>query len=371
MPHNDDEILERIQAGDDGLMSVLRQLVTQVMVPLPNNFTSLERTPWGGTRIVSEIKKYLNVGSPPQVVGESWEISAHPRLPSLFTFEYTQKKWIVSLPALEKLFPDLCVPCIVKLLNSGNDKIAHNLSVQVHPRADNVSESSQDRPKTEAWAILAAEPGAGIYLGIKAGVARAQFEETLRCHGDVTPYLNFVEVKAGDVFFIPSGTIHAIGAGVLLLEPQEISETTYRVYDFGRVDAHGKPRELHIEHALAATEWAGLRGEALVQSLRRFPHVISHEGTAQVELLLDESVFCLRRITLIPGADYVVRAHCGVVCNTVLQGDVAIQTNDHPRLQFVQGQSFIIPQAIQAYTIRSAAAMPVVVFELSAGAGNT
>ncbi len=369
-PNNDSEILARVQSGDRALMDALRHLVSHVMVPRPDNFTSPQRTPWGGTRIVSEIKQGLNVGAPIQVVGESWEISAHPSLPSLFSFECDNQLMTVTLPTLEKIFPDLQVPCLMKLLNSGSDKKTQNLSVQVHPRAGSVSLLSSEHPKTEAWVILAAEPGAGIYLGLKENVTRDQFEEALRHKGDVTAFLNYVEVKTGDVFFVPSGTIHAIGAGILLFEPQETSETTYRVYDFGRVDAHGRSRELHIERALAGTQWDGPRGEALIQSLRRYPQVLSHSGTAQVECLLDEDVFCLHRISLRRGENYVVDPHRRVTCDTVLQGNVIVQTKDSPQRMLSQGQSFIIPQAIQAYTLHGEGDIPSVIFEITAAVGN-
>lgn len=369
-PHNDSEIVSRVQAGDRALMDALTQLVSHIMVPRPDNFTSPERTPWGGTRIVSEIKRELHVGSPAQVVGESWEVSAHPSLPSLFEFECAQQPLTVSLPTLETIFPDLRVPCLVKLLNSGRNRTIHNLSVQVHPRAGSVSLSSSEHPKTEAWVILEAEPGAGIYLGLKVNVTRAQFEDMLRNGKNVTSLLNFVEVKAGDVFFIPSGTIHAIGAGVLLFEPQETSETTYRVYDFGRVDAQGKPRELHVERALAVTQWDGPRGEELIQTLRRYPKILKCSGAARVETLLDEEVFRLHRITLRRGEDYIVTSNRSVICGTVLQGNVTVQPHDQISQRLVQGQSFIIPQPIQAYTLRGDGDISAVVFEISAGTGN-
>ncbi|MBT7461479.1 MAG: class I mannose-6-phosphate isomerase, partial [Waddliaceae bacterium] len=208
-------------------------MVDHILAPRCDNFTPPERTPWGGTEIVESYKKHLGIKTE-DIVGESWELSGHPSFPNTFLCDDLQ----VSLTELENLFSDklygegiTSMPFLVKLLNSRK-----NLSVQVHPKdGDFVDKPS----KTEAWYILAAEEGAGIYLGLKEGVTKEEFEECMRSGEDVSVFLNFVEVHPGDVYFIPAGTLHAIGSGITLLEVQETSESTFRAYDWGRLQDDG------------------------------------------------------------------------------------------------------------------------------------
>lgn len=214
--------------------------------------------------------------------------------------------------------------------------LAANLSIQVHPhRGYDAAKPS----KTEAWIILDAELGAGIYLGLRDGVTRERFAHVLGAQnfseGDVSELLNFVPVQSGDVFFIPSGTIHAIGAGVVLLEPQETSETTFRVFDWYRQPA----RALHIADTLAVTRWDDPRGAAAVAQLRRTPQPAA-DGA---ELLVDAPEFQVRRWTAVGTDAIVVGGVCGLYI--VLQG--AVQTHDAARspLSIGAGQSFVMPHA--------------------------
>ena len=128
---------------------------------------------------------------------------------------------------------------------------ADNLSVQVHP--DNkFAKDLENEPfgKNEAWYILEATKGAGLYLGLKEGVSETILRNALAHKDDVSELMNFVPVCAGSFFYLPAGLLHALGKGVRLLEPQQNSNTTYRVWDWNRVDEKGAPRELHIEKAL-------------------------------------------------------------------------------------------------------------------------
>lgn len=249
-----------------------------------NNFTPQQRTPWGGKEIL-KLKKGLGIAHD-DIVGESWEISDHPSFPNC----------------------PIELPFLAKLLNSEK-----NLSVQVHPPKG----YKKDAPsKTEGWLILKAKKGAGIFLGFKNGVTKSQVESVLKNNENLTKLLNFVKVKSGDIFFIPSGMPHAIGAGLLLFEPQEKSETTYRFYDYG------SERQLHIKDALAVTNWSGLQGEELVKSLRRKPKKIgNHE-----ESLLDEDAIKLNRIVLKSGEKYENQTN-DVVGLTVIEGKIKLEKN--------------------------------------------
>jgi mannose-6-phosphate isomerase len=113
---------------------------------------------------------------------------------------------------------------------------------------------ADDNGKTEAWVVVHAEPGSLIYAGLRAGVTRGDFASALRC-GDVEPLLHRFEARAGDCIMIPAGTVHAIGAGIVLAEIQQMSDATFRVHDWGRVGVDGKPRQLHIAEALESTDF--------------------------------------------------------------------------------------------------------------------
>jgi Phosphomannose isomerase len=127
------------------------------------------------------------------------------------------------------------------------------LSLQVHP-AEEVAESLGGESKTEFWYVAAAEPGAEIYVGLRRTMAREQFEQALRS-GTVAECVHAIPVKEGDAMFLPSGRFHAIGAGNVLIEVQQNSDTTYRVFDWSRVDDTGQPRSLHIAEALQCIDF--------------------------------------------------------------------------------------------------------------------
>lgn len=344
----------------------LRRLASGLLVPYPNNFTSPERTPWGGTAIL-EYKRDLKITDAPAIVGESWEISAHPGFPNYFPINHDGLQMDVSLPQIESQAADLLygdphrhLPFIVKLLDA-NDW----LSVQVHPRSDAPGLRAEEQSKTEAWLILRASPDAAIYLGLQDGVAREHFATCAHAGREVLTLLNHVPVKAGDVFLVPAGTPHAIGPGILLLEVQEPSDTTYRIYDFGRRDVQGHPRLLHIDEALTSIQWADARGGALVASLRRHPKTIRQNDGLKVDSLLTEPEFSLRRITLQSGSLYRVPSATTISGFTVLAGAVVLEKWAHDAIG--QGRSFLIPHAFnQDVSIQCLPGTPVVLIETSA-----
>ena len=134
---------------------------------------------------------------------------------------------------------------LIKLIDA-----KQNLSVQVHP---NDEQAAPERGKTEMWYIIEALPNAEIIYGFNRKITREEFRERIE-KGTLLEVVNRIKVKKGDVFFVPAGTIHAIGAGILIAEVQQNSDITYRVYDYGRVDPNGNPRELHIEKAIQVTD---------------------------------------------------------------------------------------------------------------------
>src|SRR5271154_3896714 len=205
---------------------------------------------WGGREIEKLYGKKLPAG---KVIGESWEISDRPGDESIIAngqFAGKSLRWLMENHARELLgdakpaaagrFPLLC-----KILDA-RDK----LSLQVHPPAAKAAELKGE-PKTEMWFIADAAPGAELFVGLKHGVTRAEFEKKI-ADGSVADCFHRVPVRAGDTMFLPSGRVHAIGAGLVIFEIQQNSDTTYRVFDWNRVGLDGKPRELHVAQSLAS-----------------------------------------------------------------------------------------------------------------------
>lgn len=223
-----------------------------------------QRYIWGGNRLATSLGK--SIGD--ETAAESWEIVDHRDGQSRVAYgpladkslhelvvEYDsdllgEQAWQrvndVSLPDNLKLR----FPLLFKFLDA-----ADHLSVQVHP--DDALGKLIDPPdlgKTEAWYVLDAEPGAKIYAGLQQDVTRAQFHQAVET-ANVEPLLYSFEAQAGDCVFIPAGTMHAIGKGLLIAEIQQASNTTYRVFDWNRTDDQGKGRPLHIAEALEATHF--------------------------------------------------------------------------------------------------------------------
>lgn len=140
------------------------------------------------------------------------------------------------------------MPILVKLIDA-----CDRLSVQVHPNDEYAYRVENEAGKTEMWYIVDCEEGARLIYGFTRELSKDEFERRIR-ENTLDEVMNYVPVHKGDVFFIPSGTLHAIGAGILIAEIQQSSNTTYRVSDYGRLGADGKPRQLHVEKALDVTE---------------------------------------------------------------------------------------------------------------------
>ena len=208
---------------------------------------------WGGRELERLYAKKIPAGQP---IGEAWEISDRPGDASVITngpLAGKNLRWLMENHATEILgdakpaaggrFPLLC-----KILDA-----REKLSLQVHPPASKAAELKGE-PKTEMWFIADAAPDASLYVGLKRGVTRAEFEKKIS-DGTVADCFHRIPVKAGDTMFLPSGRVHAIGDGLVIFEIQQNSDTTYRVFDWNRVGLDGKPRELHIAQSLASIDF--------------------------------------------------------------------------------------------------------------------
>ena len=218
---------------------------------------------WGGQNLASLLNRRLPSDAP---YGESWEISDLEGNQSTVISGPFQGDTLASL--IHK-YPDEMMgeaslldgrfPLLFKFIDA-----QQTLSVQVHPDvAACAALKGGARPKTEAWYIISCAPDAKLYVGLKEGVTREAFEAALG-NGTVDALLHRKHVKKGDFVFLPSGTVHAIGEGIVLAEVQQSSDTTYRVFDWNRMGLDGKPRALHIDEAMASihfNEW----GEPLAQ----------------------------------------------------------------------------------------------------------
>jgi mannose-6-phosphate isomerase len=207
---------------------------------------------WGGRALERLYKKHLPPGVP---IGESWEISDRPGDASVIANGPLAGKdlhWLMENHERELLGDAKSAngrfPLLIKILDA-QDK----LSLQVHPPAQKAAELKGE-PKTEAWYIADAAPGAELYVGLKNGVTRAEFEQKIKT-GAVAECFHRVPVRAGDTMFLPSGRVHAIGAGLVIFEIQQNSDTTYRVFDWNRVGLDKKPRELHVAESLASIDF--------------------------------------------------------------------------------------------------------------------
>lgn len=199
---------------------------------------------WGGTRLIKEYGKTYGM----ERISETWECSVHQDgLSVVTTGEHTGK----TLYEVISEHPEYLgqnnsggFPVLVKFIDAGKD-----LSVQVHPDDSYARIHENQNGKTEMWYVLESDENAGLIYGFESEIS----PETARravYDGTITDYLHYEEIHKGDVFYIPSGTVHAIGRGAVIAEIQESSNVTYRVYDYDRVDADGNRRELHLEKAL-------------------------------------------------------------------------------------------------------------------------
>ncbi len=206
-----------------------------------------EERVWGGRKLESVFGKAL---PPQESIGESWEVVDRPEAQSVvrqgsYAGKTLHELWQNHRREIfgENLPDAVRFPLFAKLLDA-----RETLSLQVHPPPATAAALGGET-KTEMWYLVQAEPGAELYAGFKRGVTREQFQRALDS-GDVSAVVSRLPTKKGDTFFVPSGRIHAIGAGNLIVEIQQNSDTTYRVFDWNRRGPEGKERELHLGAAL-------------------------------------------------------------------------------------------------------------------------
>ena len=273
---------------------------------------------WGGRRLESEFAKKL----PANVrIGESWEIVDRLEAQSVVANGPLQGKTLDELwtEHRQSIFGDVPdaprFPLLIKLLDA-----QEKLSLQAHP-PEAIAAKLGGEPKTEFWYVAAADPGAQLFLGLREPITREQFKDALD-KGTVEDCVQKIRVQTGDAMFLPAGCLHAVGAGTLLVEIQQNSDTTYRVFDWNRVDQTGKARELHIDQALQCIDFSDVapnliepKGELLIKhdlfEVQKWkldaPRDIGSAGQFAIVFCLTGSLRCAN-VDLAPGEFFLVPA---------------------------------------------------------------
>ncbi len=302
---------------------------------------NLHETIWGGDSLCP----FKGLTPHENPVGESWEVSAVPSSPDTISNGAEKGKDLISVIAAD---PEAILgkavskqyggkmPLLVKFIDAKKD-----LSIQVHPNDEMANRVHGKMGKTEMWYVLDAKPGSYLYCGFKSEISKEEYKQRI-ADGTITDVLARHEVKAGDVFYIPAGRVHAICSGIMLAEIQQSSDVTYRIYDYNRPGLDGKPRELHTE----------LAAEALDFSVSdSYGSDYSHEAN-KPNVILDTEFFCVRVSDLDKPCHYDMKGFDSFVVCMCLKGDCKIKvTETGDELVLKEGYTCLIPAAIADYEI--------------------
>jgi mannose-6-phosphate isomerase len=251
---------------------------------------------WGGRKLAQLFRKNLPPNKP---IGESWEVVDRPEAQSIVSNGPLKGKTLHELwsQGRKEIFGDLPnsprFPLLIKLLDA-----QEKLSLQVHP-PEKIAAKLGGEPKTECWYVANAESGAELFIGFKESTNREQFQKLLWA-GSAADHVHTIRVQQGDAMFLPAGRFHAVGAGNVLVEIQQNSDTTYRVFDWNRVDQQtGKPRKLHVDEALESIDFSDVA-----------PKLIEPKG----ELLVKHELFQLQKWNLDSPREVTPRGEFAIVC---------------------------------------------------------
>lgn len=298
---------------------------------------SLHVKVWGGRKLSTHMNKALPTDAP---YGESWELHDTAQVVNGELAGQTLAEVLAEYG--EALVgagnnPQDGFPLLAKFLDA-NDW----LSVQVHPNDTQAAElEGEPRGKTEAWIVLHAEPNAKLVLGMQPNTTRADMAQAIR-EGRLDALVSYTEVQAGDVLLLAANTVHALGPGILIYEIQQSSDTTYRLYDWNRLDLNGTPRELHIEKGVQVSNMA-------------FVPPVEHKPTddSPVVTLVECAYFKTNRHHL--SAYGVVETHINTYGKfhalTCVEGSAWVQYNHEAPLPFHKGQTVLVPACLGAYTL--------------------
>lgn len=291
---------------------------------------------WGGTRLRDEYGKKIDLTP----LAETWECSVHPDGPScIMNGEFKGR----TLADVFKSHPEYLgskvsdgeLPVLIKFIDAKND-----LSVQVHPNDEYAWKHEHQNGKTEMWYVLDAEEGANLIYGFQHKVTPEILQEAIDT-GTLDKHLQKVAVHKGDVFYVPAGTVHGIGAGILIAEIQESSNVTYRVYDYNRVDKNGKKRELHFDKAVQIMDM----GVALEAKQKN--RLVKYYPGCSRELLCRCKYFEVERVQVSKGFSFsVLDSSFQVVMCLEGSGEIETTATGVKPIRFLKGETMFLPAGL-------------------------
>jgi mannose-6-phosphate isomerase len=296
---------------------------------------------WGGRQLCT----YKGLPASDEPIGESWEVSAVPSSASIISNGPLAGRDLISVvtehpePILGKAVNAKYhgqLPLLVKFIDAQKD-----LSIQVHPNDEMAQRVHGKMGKSEMWYILDAQPGSYLYAGFSREVTPEEYKERVQNH-TITEVLARHEVSPGDVFYLPAGRVHAIGAGILLAEVQQSSDVTYRIYDYNRPGMDGKPRELHTE----------LAAQALDYHVEADYRTTYSDRLNKANLVIDSPFFTIRVTEVTsPFHRNLLKYDSFVIC-MCLHGDCQLRIKSTGDTLFLpHGHSTLIPAVIADYDI--------------------
>lgn len=295
---------------------------------------------WGGTKLITDYNKSTtNVK-----VAEAWELSCHKDGQSIVangrykgmtlqSFIDTNKESILGTNSLKFEY----FPILIKLIDAKD-----NLSVQVHPDNEYALKNEGEYGKTEMWYIVDCEPDSHLLYGFDHTITKEEFARRI-ADNTLLEVTNKVPVKKGDVFFIEAGTLHAIGKGILIAEIQQNSNTTYRIYDYGRVGNDGKPRELHVDKALDVTELTPPAKGTGPQGSLEFFDGFSKQGLASCEYFTTSEITIQTTAKLIVDKTSFVHLLC-------IEGNLTFASENGDET-LTKGESMFLPAGFGIFTL--------------------
>jgi mannose-6-phosphate isomerase len=301
----------------------------------------LKQRVWGGRELERLYHKPLPPGVP---IGESWEISDRPGDVSVIAngplagkdLRWLMEQHTADLLGAVKPHRDR-FPLLIKILDA-----QEKLSLQVHPPPAKAAALGGE-PKTEMWYIAQAAPGAELYVGLKRGVTRAEFESKIKT-GAVAECFHRVSVQPGDAMFLPSGRVHALGAGLVIFEIQQNSDTTYRVFDWNRLGLDGKPRELHIPQSLASINFQDFEPALL-------PTAFVQNGLQRGRALVRDTLFTAEAHQADPGSSVPLRPNKMQII-ALVAGRMEVREGQGS-LPLAAGQFCLVPASLAQVVLRA------------------
>lgn len=291
---------------------------------------------WGGTRLREEYGKKIDLTP----LAETWECSVHPDGPSYVV--NGEFKGMTLAKVLEQ-HPEYLgtkvkngeLPVLVKFIDAKKD-----LSVQVHPNDAYARKHENQNGKTEMWYVLDADEGANLIYGFRHKVTEEILKKAIET-GTLDKHIQKVSVHKGDVVYVPSGTVHGIGGGILIAEIQESSNVTYRVYDYDRIDKNGKRRELHFDKAVQVMNMD------VAPDVKQNPRIVKHYPGCSRELLCRCKYFESERIQVSKGVSFSVREESFQVLMCLDgYGQVETMDDDQKPMRFNKGDTMFLPAGI-------------------------